>query len=360
MSQRFSIEKDVDIQDGLAVIWRPREFSSRRKKQPQRSMFLKTFCPLIFEESSLTSTVFTSNESISSNQNNFKERHMKLPVQATRALGSGRFWVHQNGPTILTIGGLVGFGITTALAIRQTTKAQPVLEKIEKDLTEARQTDVTGTDKQQVLVKAYAKASLQLAEQYWPVLAMGAASTVAIVAGHRTMLKRQASLVAAYSLLDAGFKAYRRKVAEVIGEEEEQKLYREQIIKGMGRNLEACEYIAGEDDVMPSPYAKFFDEMNANWRQNPEYNLFFLRCQQDWATDRLRARGYLFLNEVLEALGMPWMQAGQHVGWKLGQANSDDYVDFGMYEIGDECKRAFINGHEHTILLDFNCVAITI
>lgn len=288
---------------------------------------------------------------------------MKIPVRATRAVGSGRFWVHQNGPTILTFGGLVGFGITTALAIRQTTKAAPVLEKIEKDLAEARQHELTDEHeegRQQRLVKAYAKASLQLAEQYWPVLAMGAASTVAIVAGHRTMLKRQASLVAAYSLLDAGFKAYRKKVAEVIGEDEERQLYREQVIEGLGKGLEACEYIAGEDDVMPSPYAKFFDEMSPNWKQNPEYNLFFLRCQQQWANDRLNGHGFLFLNEVLESLGLERTQAGQHVGWKLGQPNSDQYVDFGMYEIGDECKRAFINGHEHTILLDFNCVAITI
>lgn len=289
---------------------------------------------------------------------------MKLPLTATRAIGSGRFWVGQNGPTILTIGGLIGFGVTTALAIRQTTKAGPVLEKIDKDLEQVRDwhetTEQAPHAKEKALVKAYARASLELAEVYWPVAAMGAASAVAIIAGHRTMLKRQASLVAAYSLLDAGFKAYRKAVAEVIGEEEEKSLYREQIIKNMGRGLEACEYIAGEDDVMPSPYAKFFDEMSHNWKPEPEYNLFFLRCQQTWANDRLQARGYLFLNEVFEALGLPWMQAGQHVGWKLGQANSDPYVDFGIYEIGDECKRAFVNGHEHTVLLDFNCVAITI
>lgn len=291
---------------------------------------------------------------------------MKLPQTATRALGSGRFWVGQNGPTILTIGGLIGFGVTTALAIRQTTKAQPVLEKIEKDIEAARQDEnVGGTAEkihQRALVRAYAKASLELAEVYWPVAAMGAASAVAIIAGHRTMLKRQASLVAAYSLLDAGFKAYRKAVAEVIGEDEERKLYREKTIEFLDkrRGLEACEFIAGEDDVMPSPYAKFFDEMSHNWKPEPEYNRFFLRCQQEWATQRLQARGFLFLNEVYEALGLPWEQCGQHVGWKLGQANSDDYVDFGMYEIGDECKRAFINGHEHTILLDFNCVAITI
>lgn len=289
---------------------------------------------------------------------------MKIPAAATRAMGSGSLWAKQHGPTMLTAGGLIGGAITVALAIRQTSKAQPVMEKIQKDLTEARQ-DLPhgdGPEHQKVLVKAYAKASLELAEQYWPVAAMGAASAVAIIAGHRTMLKRQASLVAAYSLLDAGFKAYRRKVAEVIGEDEEKKLWVEQQVAALGRErgLEACERIAAEDLAVSSPYTFFFCEGNPNWKPSAEHNKFFLVCQQNWANDRLIRRGFLYLNEVLESLGLPWTQAGQHVGWKISQDDSDSFVSFGMYDIADECKRAFVNGQEDTILLDFNVVAIAI
>lgn len=292
---------------------------------------------------------------------------MKIPAVATRALGSGSLWAKQNGPTILTGAGILGFAMTTALAIRQTSKAQPVMDKIAADLEMARleKEDVankTERERQRHLVKAYAKASLKVAELYWPVAAMGAASAVAIIAGHRTMLKRQASLVAAYSLLDAGFKAYRKKVAEVIGEDKEEELWREQqtIALGRERGLEACERIAAEDVFVPSPYTAFFCEGNPNWKPSAEHNKFFLVCQQQWANDRLNSRGFLFLNEVRSSLGLDYTQAGQHVGWKLGQDNSDQYVSFGMYDIGNECARAFVNGQEDTILLDFNCVAITI
>jgi hypothetical protein len=283
-------------------------------------------------------------------------------------MGSGSLWTKQNGPTILTGAGLVGFAVTTALAIRQTSKAQPVMDKIAANLEVARGEKEESKDTpaakatQRELVKAYAKASLELAEVYWPVAAMGAASAVAIIAGHRTMLKRQASLVAAYSLLDAGFKAYRKKVAEVIGEDKEEELWREQqaIALGRERGLEACERIAAEDTWPASPYSFFFTEGNANWKPSPEYNKFFLVQQQNWANHRLQTVGYIFLNEILSDLGIERTQAGQHVGWKIGQDDSDQYVDFGIFDISDEVKRAFVNGFEDTILLNFNCVMITI
>jgi hypothetical protein len=264
---------------------------------------------------------------------------------------------------MLTVGGLVGFGITTVLAMRQTAKSEPVLKRVQADIDDVKTAVYEDEkDRQRQLVRVYVKASLSLAEHYWPVLAMGAASSVAIIAGHKMMLKRQASLVAAYSLLDAAFKAYRRKVAEVVGDEEEKQLYRRKVVDGLDRGytLEDCERIAPEDDVMPSVYSRFFDDSSPNWKKTPEYNLFFLRCQQQWANDRLQAFGFIFLNEVLEALGLPRSQIGQMVGWKLGHPGSDDFVDFGMYDIGDECNRAFVNGHEHTVLLDFNCVPIVI
>jgi hypothetical protein len=79
----------------------------------------------------------------------------------------------------------------------------------------------------------------------------------------------------------------------------------------------------------------------------------FLRAQQQWANDRLHAHGYIFLNEVYEALGLERSQAGQLVGWKLN-GNGDGYVDFGLYSIGDESNRAFVNALEPVVLLDFN------
>ena len=105
-----------------------------------------------------------------------------------------------------------------------------------------------------------------------------------------------------------------------------------------------------------SPYARFFDEASPAWEKDPEYNLMFLRAQQQYADDLLHARGHLFLNEVYDMLGIPRSKAGQVVGWVYDENNpvGDNHVDFGIYDIRREVVRDFVNGYERSILLDFN------
>jgi hypothetical protein len=183
-------------------------------------------------------------------------------------------------------------------------------------------------------------------------------SIVCVLSAHRILIKRNASLVAAYATIDAAYRSYRSRVRDEIGEERELSLYRGVKMKKAAEGDEgfdpnaACEII-DLDDVMPSPYARFFDEFSTNWSKTPEYNMMFLRSQQQWANDRLNAFGFIFLNEVYEALGLERSQAGQIVGWKL-KGNGDGHVDFGLYNIGDESSRAFVNGLEASVLLDFN------
>lgn len=107
------------------------------------------------------------------------------------------------------------------------------------------------------------------------------------------------------------------------------------------------------DTYQPGPYATFFDEASAAWTNNPESNKFFLLRTQDFANQKLEARGYLFLNEVYEMLGLPRTRAGQLVGWVYDVQNpvGDNYVDFGIF---NKLNSNFVNGFENSILLDFN------
>lgn len=290
---------------------------------------------------------------------------MNLSPIVTRAVAQTQFFLNKNAPTILTGAGVVGFIATTAATIRATNKANAVLPDITKEIAEVKtrlevESDVLDEKiKTKALVKVYTDSSLTMAKIYAPTLVLGSASIVCVLAGHGIMLKRQASLVAAYTALDAGFKVYRKRVAERLGEDEELKLYRRpntKIIESCDDEGTPCEIevFDEEDSVSPSVYSKFFDETSTNWSKTPDYNRFFLQRQQEWANNRLRANGFLFLNEVYESLGLQRTQAGQIVGWKEGTEGGDGFVDFGLYQIGDECQRAFINGLEHTVLLDFN------
>lgn len=110
-----------------------------------------------------------------------------------------------------------------------------------------------------------------------------------------------------------------------------------------------------ESNKSVSQYAKFFDESCANWNKDAEYNLLFLRQQQLYANDLLKSRGYVFLNEVYEMLGIPKTKEGQLVGWVYKEENpvGDNYIDFGLYD-SSVAKSNFINGYKRTVLLDFN------
>jgi hypothetical protein len=66
----------------------------------------------------------------------------------------------------------------------------------------------------------------------------------------------------------------------------------------------------------------------------------------------LRVRGHVFLNEVYDALGIERTKAGSVVGWVMGEGRANS-IDFGLYD-GRERARAFVNGYERTIILDFN------
>lgn len=103
-----------------------------------------------------------------------------------------------------------------------------------------------------------------------------------------------------------------------------------------------------------SPYARWFDEKcDAYVSRDPESNRYFLMMQQNYANEKLRNRGYLFLNEVYDMIGIPRTKAGQVVGWLYNERNpvGDNFVDFGIYE---DRNAEFVNGYTDRVLLDFN------
>lgn len=103
-----------------------------------------------------------------------------------------------------------------------------------------------------------------------------------------------------------------------------------------------------------SIYARYADEGWAGtWTKDPEANLMFLKMQEMYLTDKLRSQGYLFLNEVYDALGIPRTKVGQCVGWVYDEEHpiGDNCVTFDIYS---ERNKEFVNGLKNSALLDFN------
>ena len=298
----------------------------------------------------------------------------ELMTKASRLLGNASLQIRKHSPEILMVAGVVGTVASTVLACKATLKVNEVLEE-KKNTIDAIHTclenetiEYTEEDSKKDLTILYAQTGIKLVKLYAPAVILGALSITSIVAGHRILKKRNLALAAAYAVVDKGFKDYRKRVVERFGEELDKELrYNlkakeiEEVVKDKDGNEKVEKKVVNVvDSENPlngvSEYAKFFDEVSTNWSKDPEYNLMFLRRQQDWANEKLKATGYLFLNEVYDMLGIPRTQAGQVVGWIYDKKNpnGDNYVDFGIYDVHSEAKRGFVNGVERSILLDFN------
>lgn len=121
-------------------------------------------------------------------------------------------------------------------------------------------------------------------------------------------------------------------------------------------NLKSEEEYTGNklgEQFAVSQYARLFDDSCVGWTKDPEYNMHFLKSQQDYCNYKLKAKGHLFLNEVYDILGIPRTKAGAVVGWVYDEKNpiGDNFVDFGLF---DESNNDFINGFKSTAILDFN------
>jgi hypothetical protein len=165
------------------------------------------------------------------------------------------------------------------------------------------------------------------------------------------------ALTAAYVAVDEAFGRYRQRVVEKYGEEEDRQLRYESeevdiIDEETGKILSTVRVTEGDHSM----YARWFDEESPNWSKEQEYNHLFLRQQQNWCNDLLRARGHLFLNEVYGMLGLTHTSAGSVVGWVMDHDRSegDNFVDFGIWANDTGEPIDLFNGREGSILLDFN------
>lgn len=282
----------------------------------------------------------------------------------------------KNSPKILMGVGIAGSVVSTVLACKATLKVKNILdeknETVEQihNCVEDETVNYTEEDKKKDLTILYAQTGVKLAKLYLPSIALGALSIASIVSGYKILNKRNVALAAAYTVVDKGFKNYRKNVVERFGEEVDRELRHnikakqieeKYIDKDGNEKTRKKKVYEITEDKKPgegiSEYAKFFDEWNTDEHsKDPEYNLMFLRKQQDYANEVLKHQGYLFLNEVYDMLGIPRTQAGQVVGWIYDENNptGDNYVDFGIYDLHDQQKRDFVNGLERNILLDFN------
>lgn len=277
-------------------------------------------------------------------------------------------------PEILVTVGVAGAVTGAVMACKATTKASIILDEAKERIDAIKEVAAdpemkdkyTEEDRKKDMAIVYTQTGIELAKTYGPAVLVGAASAGCIFASVGIMHKRNVALAAAYATVDKGFKEYRGRVIERFGKDLDRELkynIKTKEIEEIKKNEDGSEEIvkttvqtAEVDEI--SEFARFFDESCIGWEKDPELNLYYVRMQMAYANDLLETRGHVLLNDVYDMFGIPRTKAGAQIGWIHSKMNpgiaTNDKIDFGIYDIANERKRAFVNGHERSILLDFN------
>jgi hypothetical protein len=296
-----------------------------------------------------------------------KETFMKTVNAKTRKIG---IKLKKHSPEILLVAGLGGAVVSAVMACKATTKLSTIMEesknnleaihKCSEDKEMADTYSVEDAKKDTTIV--YVQTGVKLAKLYAPAIAVGIVSATSILAANNIMRKRNVALTAALTTTDQAFKEYRSRVVDKFGEQVDKELKYD--IKAKKFEETVTDPETGKEKKSKntvsianpgcSEYARFFDETCKGYERETQYNLMFLRAQQQFANDKLVADGFLFLNDVYDMLGIDKTPTGQLVGWKYDELNNDvgdNYVDFGIMETNRETEDG---GYEPVILLDFN------
>lgn len=292
----------------------------------------------------------------------------------TRMLNRTGLKIKKHSPEILLAAGTVGVVVSGVMACKATLKVNEILDESKQQIDTIHSVAAdpnmaekyTAEDSKKDLVIVYTQTAVKMIKLYGPSVGLGVVSLGCMISSNRILSKRNVALAAAYTAVDKSFKEYRSRVVERFGKQLDKELrYNikakeiEEVSKDENGHEVVKKEVVGVIDDDPntySPYSIVFDDGNEGWDPDPERTKFFLIQQQNWANERLKAKGHLFLNEVYDMLGARRTKAGAQVGWVYDENNvvGDNYVDFGIFDTRRSKARDFVNGYEKVIVLDFN------
>lgn len=294
---------------------------------------------------------------------------MTLKTGVTRNMHRGGLLIKKRSPEILFGFGVATFGGALFASYKAALTADEILEyhkKKMKDIREAKRVAEANPDKYEYndeLMKRdktvqTIKTVINLGKAYAPVIALGGLSLASFLASRNILNNRYLGAVSAYNAVSEAFSAYRNRVKNELGEDQDRHFRygaTTQMVNAVDENGKKTKEKQENIDMKqmnPDDSCVVFDQTSRYWDPNPKFSLMFLRNLQNRLTDKLHQDGHLFLNEVYEALGLPHTQEGALIGWVEGMG--DDYVDFGLYDIKKENVSRFINGFDNVVLLEFN------
>lgn len=296
----------------------------------------------------------------------------ELATKASQILVKTKLGIKKHSPEILVVTGICTGVAAAIIACKQTIKANDIiaearknLQNIEnvKELAANNKVEYTEENEQADRVIIGKQVTVGMVKTYALPVGLGILSITCILAGHHILKKRNVALAAAYSALSTDFMNYRKRVANKYGKDvdfmlknglEKQIVANKVIDPETGEVKETKEEALTYEGSKLSQYARVFDEVGSTqWTPSADHNRAFLLMEQNYFNERIRTRGYIFLNEVYERLGFRPTKAGSIVGWVYQNADYEG-IDFGIFTAHTQKAAEFLEGTEPSIILDFN------
>ena len=217
-------------------------------------------------------------------------------------LFKSKAFISRNAPTMLTAAGGIGVVTTAVISAKATPKAVVLLEKAKEEKGE----DLT---KLEIVSTA--------GPIYIPAIMTGV-TTLACIFGANLLNKRQqAALMSAYAFLDNSYKEYKKKVEEMLSEEQ---------IKEIKTEIAKDHY---DGNVKPSGEALlFYDMFSGRYFESTMY----IVQQAEYRINRhLHMRDYAYLNEFYDELGLEPIDDGFKLGWSADGCMArywQNWIDF--------------------------------
>lgn len=298
----------------------------------------------------------------------------KAVIKATQ------FVIKHKGLIMTVAAGLfeVGAVVTTA---KQTIKAEKVLapanEKITKIKSDMENTELILNNKVNIeeskkeIRKIQRDTFISLAKIYAVPSIMTMLSLTCIGGSYKVMRDKQIALAGAYMTLDKSFKAYRDRVKQRFGEDAEKDVYenahyehKTQVNPETGEVEELDELVRKVGDG--GTYNLVYDASCGTWSRNGRTNWNTLMTIQKQLNLDLERKGFVFLSDVIDALGMnlgtidkDLLAASRVVGWVWDPFDSErkSVILLGIsdeYNRPNEVGNDLFNNFEKDAILTLN------
>ena len=277
----------------------------------------------------------------------------------------------RHAPEILIVAGSVGVVASGVFACKATLKLHDILDDSKEQLNEIQdavehpeklKSEYTTEMVKSDTFKVKLHTGLEIAKLYAFPVALGTLSLASIISSHNILRKRNVALAVGYATLSEDFKEYRERVVQRFGEaldkelryDVKTKVIEETVVDEKGKEKKVKKEINVVDDDLKSDTIRFFDESCPDFTDSKTYNITFLQSQERFFNDKLRADGFVFLNDICRALGLKLSRNGYEIGWIRDDNDLiTNKISFGIYNAHKK-RNGAIDIYDPTIVLEFN------